>query len=446
MKINLFLILTLLTSFAWGQDLPESLTLDEAITFGLKNNSAIINADLEIQKAYKEKWKTIAIGLPQISAEANYQNFLERPVSLVPAEFFGGIPGEFSELTFGTKQNLIGTVKLEQLIFDGSYLVGLEAIKVYLNISENLFKKTTLEVKKLTVTTYTSVLLAEYNVNFLEKNIAKLEDNLTEVHQLFKNGFEEEESVEQIRLTLSSINSQLKYAKNFIKITEEILKFVIGYPLDQKLVLSSGVEDIFSEASLLTDKPDAVDVINNIDIQIAENKMNSDALLFKLEKSKSLPKLMAFINGTYTGNSNEFTFTENSQKWFGSSLVGVKLNIPIFSSLGRSANTQKAKITLEQAKTNLNEVQNRVQIEVNAALNDYQLAIENYFTEKENLRLAERIEKKNQTKYFEGMVSSFELRQAQLQLYTIQSSFLNSINNVITKKIELETLLNTHKP
>ena len=446
MKINLFLILTLLTSFAWGQDLPESLTLDEAITFGLKNNSAIINADLEIQKAYKEKWKTIAIGLPQISAEANYQNFLERPVSLVPAEFFGGIPGEFSELTFGTKQNLIGTVKLEQLIFDGSYLVGLEAIKVYLNISENLFKKTTLEVKKLTVTTYTSVLLAEYNVNFLEKNIAKLEDNLTEVHQLFKNGFEEEESVEQIHLTLSNINSQLKYAKNFIKITEEILKFVIGYPLDQKLVLSSGVEDIFSEASLLIDKPDAVDIINNIDIQIAENKMKSDALLFKLEKSKSLPKLMAFINGTYTGNSNEFTFTENSQKWFGSSLVGVKLNIPIFSSLGRSANTQKAKITLEQAKTNLNEVQNRVQIEVNAALNDYQLAIENYFTEKENLRLAERIEKKNQTKYFEGMVSSFELRQAQLQLYTIQSSFLNSINNVITKKIELETLLNTPNP
>jgi len=446
MKINLFLIFTLLTSFARGQDLPESLTLEEAITFGLKNNSAIINADLEIQKAYKEKWKTIAIGLPQISAEANYQNFLERPVSLVPAEFFGGNPGEFSELTFGTKQNLIGTVKLEQLIFDGSYLVGLEAIKVYLNISEKLFEKTTLEVKKLTVTTYTSVLLAEYNVNFLEKNIAKLEDNLTEVHQLFKNGFEEEESVEQIRLTLSSMNSQLKYAKNFIKITEEILKFVIGYPLDQKLVLSSGVEDIFSEASLLTDKPDADDIINNIDIQIAENKMNSDALLFKLEKSKSLPKLMAFINGTYTGNSNEFTFTENSQKWFGSSLVGVKLNIPIFSSLGRSANTQKAKITLEQAKTNLNEVQNRVQIEVNAALNDYQLAIENYFTEKENLRLAERIEKKNQTKYFEGMVSSFELRQAQLQLYTIQSSFLNSINNVITKKIELETLLNTPNP
>ena len=143
MKINLLLILILLTSFARGQDLPESLTLEEAITFGLNNNSAIVNADLEIQKAYKEKWKTIAIGLPQISAEANYQNFLERPVSLVPAEFFGGIPGEFSELTFGTKQNLIGTVRLEQLIFDGSYLVGLEAIKVYLNISENLFKKTT---------------------------------------------------------------------------------------------------------------------------------------------------------------------------------------------------------------------------------------------------------------------------------------------------------------
>ena len=141
MKIKLFLFLTLIVWVGQSQELPESLTLEEAIAYGLTNNRSIINADRDIQKAKKERWKAIATGLPQISSEVNYQNFLEMPISLVPAEFFGGNPGEFSELTFGTEQNMIGSLKLEQLIFDGSYLVGLEASRVYLSISENLFEK-----------------------------------------------------------------------------------------------------------------------------------------------------------------------------------------------------------------------------------------------------------------------------------------------------------------
>ena len=120
----------------------------------------------------------------------------------------------------------------------------------------------------------------------------------------------------------------------------------------------------------------------------------------------------------------------------------MNVQIPIFSSLGRSANTQKAKISLDQAKTQLEETQSKIRIEVNAALNEYQLSIDNYYTEKENLRLAESIEQKNQTKYFEGMIQTFELRMSQLQLYTAQNNFVSAIQKVISNKIELETLLN----
>tara|TARA_X000000950_G_scaffold77553_1_gene97325 strand:- start:5667 stop:7004 length:1338 start_codon:yes stop_codon:yes gene_type:complete len=442
MKIKLILLATLLTSFAWSQTYPESLSLEEAIEFGMKNNRSIINADREILKAKKERWKTIAIGLPQISSEINYQNFLEMPVSLVPAEFFGGEVGTFRELTFGTKQNMIGSVKMEQLLFDGSYLVGLEASRVYLKISENLFEKTNLEVKKLITTTYTNVLIAQYTISFLEKNKKTLEVNLTEIHQLFKNGFEEEESVEQMQLSLAQVNSQLKYAQNLVKITKEMVKFVIGYPTEKPLVLESDLETIFNEEIYFKTSPEIDDIQNNIDIKIADNNVKSESLQFKYEKSKSLPKLSGFINQTYTGNSEEFTFTERNQKWFGSTLVGLTLKVPLFSSLGRTAVSQKAKISLDQAITELTDTQERVRIEVKAAYNDYQLAIDNYFTEKENLRLAERIEKKNQTKFFEGMVQSFELRMAQMQLYTAQNNFVTAIQSVINKKTALETLLN----
>ena len=442
MKIHLFLFLTLLFGSTQAQELPESLTLEEAIAFGLTHNRSIINADREIQKAKKEKWKTIATGLPQISSEVNYQNFLEMPVSLVPAEFFGGNPGEFSELTFGTEQNMIGSLKMEQLIFDGSYLVGLQATKVYLAISENLFEKTNLEVKKMVFNLYSNALLAKYNILFLEKNRASLENNFQEIHQLFRNGFEEEESVEQIQLSLAQANSRLKYAQNLLKIQQDMLKFVIGYPIESPLKLTDELDDIFNEDLYFQTLPNTDNIDNNIDIRIADNTLKSEALKLKLEKSKALPKVNAFINRTYTGNSNEFTFTDGDQKWYGSSLLGLNVQIPIFSSFGRSANTQKAKISLDQAKTQLEETQSKIRIEVNATLNEYQLSIDNYYIVKENLRLAESIEQKNQTKYFEGMIQTFELRMSQLQLYSAQNNFVSAIQKVISNKIELETLLN----
>ena len=180
---------------------------------------------------------------------------------------------------------------------------------------------------------------------------------------------------------------------------------------------------------------------NNIDIRIADNNVKSEELQFKYEKSKS-PKLSGFINQTYTGNSKDFTFTDSQQKWYGSSIVGLNLTIPLFSSFGRSAISQKAKISLDQAITKLTETQERIKIEVNAAYNDYQLSIDNYFAEKENLRLAESIEKKNQNKFFEGVVQSFELRIAQMQLYSAQNNYVTAIQSVINKKTILETLLN----
>ncbi len=444
MKIKkLFFFIIFIGIFANAQNFPNSLTLDEAIEYGINNNFSVKNANREIEKAQKDRWSTIAIGLPQIYAEVNYQNFLEMPVSLVHAEFFGGQSGEFAEISFGTKQKVVGSVRMDQLIFDGSYIVGLEASKIFLKISENIYEKTTLETKKIIVNNYAAALLAEENVKLLNKNKKNLEENVSEIHQLFKNGFVEEESVEQIQLTLANINTQLKYAVNLSKIIHEMLKFNLGIPVEKKIVLTSQIYEIIDESNLIFENQNNFNISNNIDIKIAENNFLSESLLYKYEKSKFLPSLKAFINGSYTGNNEKFDFAKNNQKWFGSSLFGLSLDIPLFSSFSKKVNSQKAKISMQQAETKLNETQYRIRMEIETALNDYQLAIENYFTEKENLGLAERIENKNQVKYFEGMVGSFELRQAQLQLYSSQSKYLSSIQNLIERKINLETLINS---
>ncbi len=109
----------------------------------------------------------------------------------------------------------------------------------------------------------------------------------------------------------------------------------------------------------------------------------------------------------------------------------------------RSAATQRAQINLEKAQINLDETEQQLKLQIEAAKSDFILATEEYENKKQNLNLAERIEKKNQTKFFEGVGSSFELRQAQTQLYTAQQEFLQAMLDVINTKAELETLTNT---
>ena len=442
-RIYFFLFILFGCQLNHAQTLPKAVSLEEALTYGEQNNRNVQKASMEIQKAYKDKWSTIAIGLPQISASANYQNFIELPTSLIPAQFFGGNEGEFAEVQFGTPQTMAAGITVEQLIFDGSYIVGLEASKIFLLISENIFEKTLLEIRKNIVNTYSSVLLAGENIQFLEKNKENLSKNLKELTQLFRNGFEEEESVEQLRLTLSSVEIQLRYVKNLEQITLKMLKLLMGFPTDSPLLLSDTLEKLTNESLFKIEVLKDLNLSNNIDIKIAKNNLLAETLLYRYERSKGLPRLSAFLNGNYTGNSETFSFTQSGQNWFGAALFGINLKIPVFSSLRRSALSQKAKITVSQAETDLTETQERVFVEVQAAKNEYQLAVENYFTNKENLALAGRIEQKNQTKYFEGIASSFELREAQLQLYSAQNNYLRSIQDVIQKKLYLETLLNT---
>lgn len=439
-KTFFFLLLSWNISSLVAQETPKAVSLEEAIEWGLVNNRTMQNANLQRQKEYKQKWITLSIGFPQISANLNYQNNIEQPVSLIPAEIFGGQAGQFSEVTFGTKQTAMGSVEMRQLLFDGTYVVGVQGIKHFLEIADNVLEKTQLEVQRIIVNSYLGAISAKENVLILERNIEALSKNVEEAHHLFKTGFGEEESVEQLRLTLSALNNQLDYAKSMGELTNSGMKLLLGIPLENPLELTDDLERLTLENITLETIDPGYE--NNIDLRIAENKITTEEFMYRLERAKSLPSLTAFINGAYMGNNDEFTFTAPEQKWFGSAAFGVRVQIPVFSSFGRTAKSQKAKITLEQAKTSFLETKGKIHVEYEEAKNNYQLAIKNHYNVKDQLDLAERIEKKNKTKFFEGLATSFELRQAQIQLYSIQQNYIQSMSEVVSKKTALDIIIN----
>jgi outer membrane protein TolC len=443
MKYKLILTFSLILALkGFSQEIPQSFTLQEAINYALENNRTAKNANRDIEAAKKQKWETIATGLPQINGSVDYQNYLKQQVQVIPASAFGGPEGENSAVAFGLKQNVNASATLSQLLFDGSYIVGLQSAKVFLEISKNAKTKTDLEVRKAVVNAYGNVLLAEESVNIFEKNKSVLEKNLNEITKIYENGLDEEESVEQLKITLSGVESALKSTIRLRRVAYQMLNMTLGLDVENQTVLTDNLETLTVKNLDLDLLNAPLSIENNIDYLIAENDKTAKELMVKLEQSKALPTLSTFLSGGYVSYSDNFDFLNKDQKYYGYGLFGVNLKIPIFGSGLKSASTQRAKINLEKSIDDLTETEQRLKLQIASAKSDYQFAIEDYDNKKQNLNLAERIETKNQTKFFEGIASSFELRQAQIQLYSAQQEFLQAMLDVINKKAELETVLN----
>ena len=446
MKKFLFITLLLFVVSAKSQTTKQSysFSLEQAISHALTNNYATINAGRDIEIAKQKKRETRAAGLPQINAGLDYLNNFDFTLQGISGNAFtqGGDPNAINTFAFGTKQSMTGRATLSQLIFDGSYIVALKASKTYLQYYQNAKQKTDIEVKEMVINAYGNVLLSEESLAILEKNKATLTKTLSDTQETFKNGLIEEENVEQLQITLASINSNLSNVKRLNDIATKMLKIILGIDLNEELKLTDKLDALSTNNLNLAITQDGFSIDNNIDYQMMLNFNEQRRLEYKLAKSKSLPSLAANLNYGYNAFSNNFSFFTPDQKWNKLSNLGIGLNVPIFSSFGRSAKTQQAKIAFDQAKTQLTETKQKLQLQFENAKSEYEFSIEEYATAKSNLNLAERIEKKQHIIFTEGLSSSFDFSEAQRQLYSAQQNYLQSMVNIINKKAALEKIIN----
>jgi len=272
MKKSLIILLFLAANLSLAQQVNQrAFTLEEALKFAYENNTQMINADRDVQAAYAQKWATIASGLPQINAAGAYQDQIKLPVSLLPAEIFGGEAGTYIPVTFGQKMNMSASATLNQKIFDGSYIVGVQAIKTYIDISGNALKKTRQEVKKAVVSAYGNVLLLNESATIVAKNISNLKENVEEAKQLFKQGFVEEEQLEQLQITLSNLESQERNVKRLQSISKQLFNMLLGLPLNNQTELLDDLESLAAKNLLAAKDPIDFEIFSNIDYKIAVN-------------------------------------------------------------------------------------------------------------------------------------------------------------------------------
>jgi outer membrane protein len=439
---KLWILALLVPIFSQAQE-PSSYSLKEAIDYAKVNSYALRDAEFEIEKAKKLVKETLAIGLPQVDARSTYNNFFIVPKQQIPGSFVpGSDPDDLIEIAFGTPQNIGAEVTARQLIFDGSYIVATKSVKVFLELSEKIKVKSEFEITNAIIQLYAQVLISEENYRVLDSSAANLRATFEETKALEEEGFVGDQDVDQIELLLISTENRVRQADRQKGISRNILLFTMGLPLETNIELTTPVENVVniaSEETLIGD----FDYTQHIDFLLAENQFQTDLLKMKNEKAAYMPRLNAFYTYGLNSQSNTFNFFDDNP-WFPTSVIGVSLDVPIFSSFGRKNAVAQAQIEVDQSNMNLERTGRDIQVQVQQARDVYYQALDNYLTSEKNLELSDRISKKEMTKYKEGISTSLDLAQSQRQFLDAQSDFIMSTYNLIDAKSNLLKALNRY--
>ena len=423
-----------------AQSSSFSFNLMEAQQYAIEHSYISLSADKDVEISEKKVSETISTGLPQINAVGNYQKYIQTPLQLIPAEFTGGAEGDFVEVFFGTEQQVSAGLRVDQLLFSGSYFVGLQAAKTYLQLSKNDKKKSDIEVKNMVTTAYGNVLVAMKNIEILNGNVKNLERSVFEAEELYKNGFIEEQDKDQLTLTLANVKNNYEQAARSAEVVKNQLKFILGIEITSTVMLTDDLKTVTTLSSSKEYLNTDFNANTHIDYQIVSTQENATELLLKQQKSPVLPSLSGFYTAQTASFSDEFDFFD--RRYYSSHLVGLNLNIPIFSGFGRTTRIQQAKLNLEKASLAKKQVEQQLQINAQNSKSAYTFALSQYNTTENNLALAERIYKKTKIKYEEGISSSLELTQANNQLLETQSKHIQAAFELIQAKSNLDKAFN----
>jgi outer membrane protein len=433
----------------------KSFSLQEAINYAKENNFSIKSARLDFIIQKKKVKEFLATGYPQISSGIKYTNFINVPTTLFPDFLTPAIVGVNENLfglnpvkpvpeagsipvKFGTNHNMTFDLSASQLIFNGSFLVGLMANKKLQKLSEETIAKTEIDVKDAVTRAYFMVLVAEENKNIVDSTLVSIRKIYNDTKEYYKNGFVENTDVEQFELLLSNLETTKKTVDKKTELAYKVLKLQMGFPFTDPIILSDKLEFLYSDA--LKMQIQNYDLSKNIDFRLLETQRDLSILNLKNEKSKYLPMINGFFDYQQNGMSNTFDFFKFSNDWFPTTLVGLQISIPIFNSGIKMYRLQQAKYGIDKINLAMEQVKQSLLVQEESAKTDFQIAMLNFGNKQKSLNIAKSIYMKTAIKYKEGISSSIDLSQTYNQYLGTQTDYINAALQLLNAKQALDKI------
>ena len=420
----------------------QEYNLKQAQEYAVQHNYQARNAVIDIALAVKKIKETLSSGLPQAEASIGYTNFINIPTQLIPAEFFGGKPGEYMEVQFGTKNNVSAQAQLSQLVYSGSYFVGLKMSKIAQEMTHLQLEQVQQDVRQAIASSYILCLVAEKNRDLMAETITTMESLVKDSRAMQQKGFMQETDVDKLTLLLADLKTNQLNAANQIRNAYSLLKFNMGLTITDEITLTDNLDIL-----LMATDPDGLlaqtfDANSVIGAKMMEAQSNLSKLQVKLAQTEYQPVVSAFLSQTENAQRNSFSFFNSKEKWFPTTIFGVNVGIPIFSSGKRYYKVQQANLNYEKSLNTKRQVNESIALGALTAKNNFQVSVETFRNKRENFELAKKIYAKDQIRYKSGVASTTDLNQTYNSLLQAQGTYLGSIMDLFTKKFELQKAYN----
>jgi outer membrane protein TolC len=327
---------------------------------------------------------------------------------------------------------------VSQLIFSGEYIVGLQAARVYKELSQKSYAKSEVTTKESIASSYSILLVLEENIKVLKESIKTLDQSLTEVSGMNQQGFVEETDVDQLKINRANVQTMINSIEGQKNVATKLLQIQLGINFDQPVELTDSIPAMVTEGNLQYLSNTNFNVENSIDYEMMKTQEGLSLLSLRRQKSTLLPTVSGFYRHTELLNEPVLNFQPKD-------IIGVSVSFPIFTSGQRISRINQAKLDLEKTRLSKEDVGQSLIMEFESARNDYETAFRNFTSNKESMELSSKIYNRTLIKYREGVSSSLELTQTQGQYLTSQSNYFNSVLSLLNAKTKLDRILTNYQ-
>lgn len=416
---------------------PETLQLSakQAVDYALANQSSVKTARLDelIQLALNKEVSGTA--LPTIKGTGSYQyNPVLQKQQMDLHNFDPSTPpGTYMAVAFGLAHNVLGEVRLDQVLFDPSVLVALQARKTLEELADRNVKRTEIDVKVAVYKAYYNILAANKALSIMKGNIATLERTLAESKEIYKNGLAEKLDVDRLTVQMANLQTEATKLRNVIEVGTAALKYQMGMPMAQQITLSDSLTTAaIAEQTVSTDNFDYSQRIEYQALQAQKRAYEYDLKRYKLQ---GLPSLSLFASTGALRGSSKFDYFQ-SQSWYGYVSTGVSLSVPIFNGFQRKRKVDQAFLTVKKAEESMQNLKLSIDLEQSQSSSSFRNNLLTLQSQEENMKLAQEVYNTTQIKYREGVGSSLEMTTAENDLLTAQQNYFEALYNAIVAKID----------
>ncbi len=422
---------------------PKKLTVEDCISLAIENNENLKNSFIEekISRALANEY--LSIGLPQINIDGGLKYNHEVPKSLIDiSKFMPGVPeGTEQEVQFGQAYDGRVDLFVNQMIFNGSYFVGLAAAKELVRLSEKVTKRNEIDIHESVLKAYYTVLNTQNRIDLINSNIDRLQLLLNQTKELYLNGFVEKLDVDRIQVAFNNLTSEKLNADRFYQLSKDILNFQIGLPIGTEFELAGSLEEdlVYNFDYSLND----FDYSKRIEYSILETNKNLMTYDLKNNRSKYLPQIYANYNYGYNTSSSNYNLFFNSDRWKNFGTLGLKVVFPVFDGFLRRSKINQSKFKVEQVENQIMFLERSINLQINQSISNFENTKESLSISKQNLDLAKSVYETTEKKYREGIGSNLELIDSNNSLKIAQNQYYNSLYETIIASIDIKKNLGT---